>query len=106
GLLSALAATVLLRRRTPGEHGFLLALFLLETAVCAGLSAQILAGAAALASAVLAQRAVLSWHRLRGAVRAARTGGPVVLPAHPLTVRRATDGAALATVLLAVPLFL
>ena len=104
--LCALAATVLLRRRTSGEHGFLFGLFAAETAVAAALSTSVLAVPAAVATVVVGQRAVGSWHRLRSAGRVARTAGPAVAVGDGARLARAADLASLATVLVAAPLFL
>jgi len=105
--LCAISAVSLLKPKSPREHGFLLGVTLLETALAWALAdgwGLLLAG---IAFAVLAHRALASWHRWRGALRVVGLGGVVSCPAEEARGTRASaDRAALATILIAVPLFL
>ncbi len=113
--LAAFVASLQLRRRTSGEDGFVLAVLLAETALAAALTSSVLAALVALALAGLAHRAVGAWHELarpaharRGAVRVQPEGGRGVDGADVAVARasrRAADGASLAVLVLAVPLF-
>ncbi|MFO0931560.1 MAG: transglutaminaseTgpA domain-containing protein [Planctomycetota bacterium] len=103
--LSALVASLHVRRRTTGEDGFVLATLLTETALAAAFTSSALAAVAAVVLVVLAHRAVGHWHALRARERSARRQALVVGADDPVAGRRAADRAAAAVLVLAVPLF-
>lgn len=105
--LCAISAVSLLKPKSPREHGFLLGVALLETALAWALADGWGLLPAGIAFAVLAHRALASWHRWRGAVRVVGLGGVVACPpGEARGIRASADRAALATILIAVPIFL
>lgn len=103
--LAALCAVSLCRARTPGESGMLLVVALLETALAAALSSGWVALPSGLAIALLAHRALGSWHRDRSARRVAASGGPLVESDDGKFSRRAADRATLLVLALSAPIF-
>lgn len=103
--LSALTVSMLVRRRTPGEDGVVLALLLSMTGLLAALTTSVVAAAGAVAASVLGQRGVGAWHVLRRHERRRRRGGRAAGEERPRATRRSADLAAVATLLVAVPLF-
>lgn len=105
--LCAISAVSLLKPKAPREHGFLLGMALLETALAWALADGWGLLFAGLAFAVLAHRALSSWHRWRAARRVVEQGGVLHCPPESTRgTRVSADRAALATVLVALPIFL
>ena len=102
---AAVVAGSLVKPKATREQGFLLLVVLVQVALAAALETRFAAAPMALVLAVLAHRALGSWHRLRAATRVQARHGVLFAVGEAKPSRRAADRAAFACVTLAVPLF-
>jgi transglutaminase-like putative cysteine protease len=103
--LCAITASTLLQPKSPREQGLLLATALLQVALAAVLSEHPAAAPAGIAFVALVHRALGTFHGLRAVRRVETRGGVLALAPLPAATARRSDRAGLATLLVAVPLF-